>query len=169
MKGINYSYGVQNGKQILFLNSTEKLNNIVLAIDYEFLEGKLIDQKQLNNGWSGKCPFCKKSSELKKYSYEFYRPCYLNRKENGYVFSCCSCKQSLTTFKFLNALDANVAQDYATRRWKAGQLCGAEWNCPLPNKVKKDLLEAKESDRSKYKSAYQAQRELNYKNKYGSI
>lgn len=169
MKGINYSYGVQNGKQVLFLNSTEKLNNIVLEIDYEFLEGKLLDQKQLNNGWSGKCPFCKKSSELKKYSYEFYRPCYLNRKENGYVFSCCSCKQSLTTFKFLNALDANVAQDYATRRWRAGQLCGAEWNCPLPKEVKKGLLEAKESDRSKYKSAYQAQRELNYKNKYGSI
>ena len=171
MKGKNYEYSKEEGKTILRLQSTDALTKAVLEIDRQFLEDTLSDQQRSKDGqgWIGKCPFCSGASNSKKHSYESYRPAYLTPRETGYVFHCCSCRQNLTVFKFLlNAHGDQRAQNYAQRRWEAGELCGGGWNCPLPQKVKERLLSEKEQRREAYRRAEEERKELNYQKKYGS-
>ena len=56
----------------------------------------------------------------------------------------------------------------AERRWNEGELGGAGFNCPLPQKAKEALLGAKEKRRDAYKQEYEERRMLNYRKKYGS-
>ncbi len=171
MKGTNYEYSKDEGKTVLQLRSTDALTKTVLEIDKQFLEGTLVGQQcsKDGQGWIGKCPFCSGASNSKKHSYESYRPAYLTPRETGFVFHCCACGNSLTVFKFLlNAHGDQTAQDYAERRWEAGELCGGGWNCPLPQSVRERLLGAKEKRREAYRHAEQQRKALNYQNKYGS-
>jgi len=171
MKGKNYEYDKDNGRTVLKLLSTDALTRAVLDIDQYFLEGTLRDQQPSKKvkGWIGKCPFCSHVFKSKKHSHESYLPAYLTCRDTGYVFHCCACKTDLTTFKFLlNAHGEDRAQEYAQRRWDSGELCGGGWNCPLPQKVRKDLLDAKEKRRDAYKQDYEANRQLNYQKRYGS-
>lgn len=169
MKGKHYSYSKEEGKPILQLRSTDALNKAVLEIDRQFLAGTLQGQQLSKDGqgWTGKCPFCSGSSTSRKHSYSYYRPAYLTPRETGFVFSCCSCKANLTVFKFLSkAFGEEQAQEYAESRWKAGELCGAGWNCPLPKSVRERLLDAKEKRREAYRREYEERRMLNYQKKY---
>lgn len=171
MKGKNYEYSRDEGRTVLQLQSTDALTKAVLEIDQQFLEGTLIGQQRSKDGqgWIGKCPFCSRASNSKKHSYESYRPAYLTPRETGFVFHCVACCRSLTVFKFLlNAHGSQRAQDYAERRWEAGELCGGGWNCPLPQSVRERLLGAKEKRREAYRHAEQQRKALNYQKKYGS-
>ena len=170
MKGKNYSYSQEAGKTILQFRSTDALNQAVLRIDRLFLEGALHCQQPSKdgNGWSGKCPFCAGKTNSKKHSYAYYRPSYLTARETGYVFHCCSCNENLTVYKFLlQAFGEYRAQQYAQARWDAGELCGGGWNCPLPEKIRKNLLDAKEKRREAYRQEYEVKQRLNYQKKYG--
>jgi hypothetical protein len=72
----------------------------------------------------------------------------------------------LTVFKFLlNAHGNQRAQEYAERRWEAGELCGGGWNCPLPESVRERLLDAKEQRREAYRREYEERRLLNQQKK----
>lgn len=172
MKGKNYGYSREGAKTILKLQSTVALNQAVLRIDRVFLEGVLHCQQPSKdgNGWSGKCPFCSGKTNSKKHSYNYYRPAYLTARDVGYVFHCCSCNQNLTVYKFLlQAFGEDRAQEYAQARWDAGEYCGGGWNCPLPQKIRKYLLDAKEKRHEAYKHEYEEKRRLNYQKKYGSL
>jgi hypothetical protein len=59
-----------------------------------------------------------------------------------------------------------VAEGYAQERWNSGQLCGGGWNCPLPQKVRQELEEAREERKKKYKEEYEKKRRENYEKKY---
>jgi hypothetical protein len=171
MKGKHYEYSREEGKTVLRLESTDALSKVVLEIDRQFLEDTLTDQKTSSDGegWTGKCPFCSGASNRKKNAYHSYRPAYLTPRQTGYVFHCCACGTSLTAFKFLlNAHGDQRAQEYAERRWEAGELCGGGWNCPLPQRVRERLLDAKEKRREAYRHADQQRKVLNYQKKYGS-
>jgi hypothetical protein len=171
MKGKNYEYSKVEGKTVLRLQSTDALTRAVLEIDKQFLEGTLVGQQKSKDGqgWIGKCPFCSGASNSKKHSYESYRPAYLTPRETGFVFHCCACGSSLTVFKFLlNAHGDQRAQEYAERRWEAGELCGGGWNCPLPQWVRERLLDAKEKRREAYRREYEERRLLNYQKKHVS-
>jgi hypothetical protein len=171
MKGKNYEYSKVEGKTVLRLQSTDALTKAVLEIDKQFLEGTLVGQQRSKDGqgWTGKCPFCSGASNSKKHSYESYRPAYLTPRETGFVFHCCACGSSLTVFKFLlNAHGDQRAQEYAERRWEAGELCGGGWNCPLPQSVRERLLDAKEKRREAYRHAEKQRKALNYQKQYGS-
>ena len=170
MKGKNYEYARVEGQTVLKLKSTDALNKKVLEIDERFLDGTLKCQHQSKDGqgWTGKCPFCSVQSSSKKQAYESYRPAYLTPRETGYVFYCCNCRISLPAFKFLlGAHGEEIAQEYAERRWNEGELCGAGFNCPLPQGIKEALLGAKEKRRDAYKQEYEERRMLNYQKKYG--
>ena len=171
MKGKNYEYIKEDGMTVLRLQSTDDLTKAVLAIDQQFLEGVLVGQQRSmdGQGWTGKCPFCSGISKSRKHSYASYRPAYLTPREMGYVFHCCSCKTNLTVFKFLlKVFGEERAQEYAESRWKAGELCGGGWNCPLPESVRQSLLSAKEKRREVYRREHEERRLLNRKKRCAS-
>jgi len=145
-------------RQLNFTSSKGELNLSVLEIDRKFLESTLREQipSKQHGGWIGKCPHCAASDKTKK------RQAYLTPRETGYVFHCCSCGVSQTTFHFLAATQGDSrAQDYAQARWDAGELCGGGWNCPLPQKVRERLLKEKDERRKTYKAGYIRQRSEN--------
>lgn len=92
-------------------------------------------------GWKGKCPFCSGIKSKHRHQKQRHRPAYLNPGDHngyqeGYVFHCCACMTSLTTYKFLHQTQGlETAEQYAQTRWDAGQLCGEGWNCPIPQAV----------------------------------
>ena len=147
----------------LHSSSRSELNLRVLEIDKRFLESTLREQShsQPHGGWIGKCPYCAISDKTKK------KQAYLTPRETGYVFHCCACEITQTTFHFLaGSQGESKAQDYAQARWDAGELCGGGWNCPLPQKVREHLLKEKEQRRLAYRLADQQRKEENYRKKY---
>ena len=81
----------------LHSSSKSELNLKVLEIDKRFLESTLREQShsQSHGGWIGKCPYCAISDKTKK------KQAYLTPRETGYVFHCCACEITQTTFHFL--------------------------------------------------------------------
>jgi len=155
--------------KVLIFTGTNKMWATVASIDAHFLDGVLKDQKWIQDtgGWKGKCPLCHSSHKRKKQTTS-YLPAYITPRQQGYVFHCCSCGSTLTTFKLLEvACGKDTAQTYAERRWQAGKLCGAGWNCPLPEIVKRDLEIEKQKRRIAYRNAEQERKLANYRNKYG--
>jgi len=153
-------------RQLNFASSKGELNLRVLEIDRRFLESTLREQipSRQHGGWTGKCPHCAASDKTKK------RQAYLTPRETGYVFHCCSCGVSQTTFHFLADTQGDSrAQDYAQARWDAGELCGGGWNCPLPQKVRERLLKEKEQRRKAYQENYNERKRLNQSKKHLGI
>ncbi|MEX0649859.1 MAG: hypothetical protein WD200_02575 [Candidatus Andersenbacteria bacterium] len=166
-----YCYSRELGKQELHLSITPSDLRVIHNIDREFLEGILVAQelsKTSGGGWTGRCPFCDGTRKRRK-SQESYRPAYITAREQGFVFHCCACDTTLTTYKLLESISGEEkAQEYSTRRWKAGELCGGGFNCPMPQSVKKDLLDAKEKRREEHRKMYEERRLLNYQKKYAT-
>jgi len=153
-------------RQTNFPASRDELNLRVLELDRRDLESALREQipSRQHGGWIGKCPYCAASDKTKK------RQAYLTPRETGYVFHCCSCGVSQTTFHFLAATQGDSrAQEYAQARWDAGELCGCGWNCPLPQKVRERLLAEKEQRRKVHQKSYNERRRLNQERKYTGI
>lgn len=141
--------------------------SVVRSIDEKFLQNALVDQDVIPNkkeGWIGRCPFCKS----KRDKYQSHKPaCLIVGRDEGYVFHCCCCNLSITTYKFLRETQGlDTAEKYAQERWDAGELCGGGWNCPLPQKVREELAKAKEASRMKYQEDYERRRMENYELKY---
>lgn len=169
MNTSKYYHSRAQGKQEIHRLITPSDLMMIHSIDRDFLEG-ILDAQELtitgNGGWTGRCPFCDGTRKRRK-SQESYRPAYLTPREQGIVFHCCSCDKTLTTYKLLTEVSGKEkAQEYATRRWKAGELCGGGFNCPMPQTVKETLLDAKEKRREEHRQAYAQQRRLNYLNKH---
>lgn len=173
MPAKKYRYSRYHNENSLEVIKTPKMLARIQAIDERHLQGALRGQERLQGdrqGWKGKCPFCSSWRAQKRQKYESYKPAYLTvGKNEGYVFHCCACGTTLTTYKFLaQSQGVDVAEGYAQERWDSGQLCGGGWNCPLPQKVKEHLQSEKEKRRQAYRLAEQERKELNYQRKYGS-
>ena len=174
MPGKNYSYNSFSGKSVLALNKTPAMLQEVRRIDAEALWGTLdeqVDSRTGIGGWRGKCPFCCGLRSKKRSNDKSYLPAYLMPgNQEGYVFHCCSCNETLPTYKFLQEVQgADAAEQYAQARWDAGELCGGGWNCPLPQKVRERLLREKEERRKAYKKAYDEQKTFNHYRKHKSL
>jgi hypothetical protein len=171
MKGKNYSYSREKRSYGLTLNITPEMLDQIKEIDRQYLMGILKDQefsRVHRDSWVGKCPFC--SSRKKRNSQESYKPAYLNPNNMGYVFSCCSCKTSTTAYKLIQAVRGNsVAEDYLETRWRAGELAGGGFNCPLPQRVRERLLSEKEQRKADHKKEYEIKKARNYIAKYGRL
>jgi hypothetical protein len=173
MPSKNYSYKSVHGRSALIVNKTPQMLQEVNRIDGKVLLGSLEDQVASGNGngsWKGKCPFCRDHKSIKRSNDKSHLPAYLiPGQQEGYVFHCCSCDTTLTTYKFLyQSKGPDVAEQYAQARWDAGELCGGGWNCPLPQKVRERLLSEKEQRREEYRRAEEEIKALNYQKKYGS-
>ena len=134
----------------------------VFQIDSAILLNSLKDQSLnpgANGGWKGKCPFCSHSKGKHRNDDKTYLPAYLTPgRDEGFIFHCCACETTLTTYKFLKEVQGDEsAERYAQERWDAGQLCGQGWNCPLPSK---------EYRRESYRRAALKRKQENYQNKY---
>ena len=166
-----YRYSRVQGKQEIHRLITPSDLKMIHSIDREFLEEILVTQKPLKTdvgGWHGRCPFCDGPRKRRK-SQDSYRPAYIRPREQGYVFHCWSCDTILTTYKLIERVfGEEKAQEYALRRWEAGELCGGGWNCPLPESVRERLLDAKEQRREAYRHAEHERKAFNYQKKYGS-
>ena len=126
------------------------------------------DRHQVDR-WTGKCPFCSGSQSKHRQDQKSYSPAavYPGHQE-GYIFHCCACKTSLTTYKFLLAAHGkDCAESYAQTRWDAGQLCGEGWNCPIPETVKISLENEKQTRKQVYRDEYERKKRENYLRKYG--
>ena len=168
MKGKNYSYSDAKGSYVIEVNVTPNMLHQIKEIDKHYLVGILKDQEFSSihqASWIGKCPFC--SSTKKRNSQVSYQPAYLNPNNMGYVFHCCSCMTSTTAYKLIQAVRGNcVAEEYLEARWRAGELAGGGFNCPLPQNVREQLLSEKEQRRNSYKDKYNECKRLNYSKKY---
>lgn len=144
----------------------------VRSIDSRFLSDCLTDWVQDRcqvDRWTGKCPFCSGSKSQHRMGEKGYRPAavYPGHQE-GYVFHCCACKTSLTTYKFLDRTQGHeTAERYAQTRWDAGRLCGEGWNCPIPESVKMDLEHERQTRKRNYREEYERKKRENYLRKYG--
>jgi len=122
-----YRYSRVQGKQEIHRLITPSDLKMIHSIDREFLEEILVTQKPLKTdvgGWHGRCPFCDGTRKRRK-SQDSYRPAYIRPREQGYVFHCWSCDSILTTYKLIERVfGEEKAQEYALRRWEAGELCG---------------------------------------------
>jgi hypothetical protein len=171
MKGKSYSYSAVKGSYGVEVNITPDMLDRIKDIDQQFLMGILRDQESSTSyrgGWVGKCPFC--SSTKRRASQKSYKPAYLNPSTMGYVFHCCSCEASMTAYKLLLAVQGGVvAEEYLITRWAAGELCGAGFNCPLPSRVREQLLSEKEQRKAAYKKEYELKKARNYVAKYGKL
>ena len=172
MPSINYSYSSVSGKSLLLLNKTKEMLRQVNTIDSRVLSGILeeqVDSGNGNGGWKGKCPFCRDLKSKRRKNDKSHLPAYLiPGQQEGYVFHCCSCERSLTTYKFLRQVKGvDAAERYAEARWDAGELCGGGWNCPLPQKVRERLLSEKEQRHQAHREAYRDLKRQNYFLKYG--
>ena len=171
MKGKNYSYSDAKGSYGIEVNITPHMLHQIKEIDKQYLVGILKDQEfsRVHPGsLVGKCPFC--SSTKKRNSQESYKPAYLNPNNMGYVFSCCSCMTSKTAYKLLLAVRGNsVAEEYLEARWRAGELAGGGFNCPLPQNVREQLLSEKEQRKTAHKNEYELKKARNYIAKHGQI
>ena len=174
MPSKNYSYNYFNGKSALVLNKTPEMLEKIKMIDATVLKGILEEQVETGNGsggWRGKCPFCRDLKSTKRKNDKSHLPAYLiPGQQEGYLFHCCSCDTTLTTYKFLHqSKGPDAADPYAQARWDAGELCGGGWNCPLPQKVRERLLSEKEERRKAYKKAYDEGKKLNHYRKHKSL
>lgn len=169
MKGKNYSYSAVKGSYGIEVITTPDMLDRIKDIDKKFLVGVLRDQELSTNnrdGWIGKCPFC--STIKRRDTQKSYKPAYLNPSTMGYVFHCCSCETSTTAYKLLLAVQGDVvAEEYLIARWAAGELCGAGFNCPLPSRVREQLLSEKEQRKAAYKNEYELKKARNYVKKFG--
>ena len=144
----------------------------VNSIDARCLSDCLTDWVQNRHQvdrWTGKCPFCSGSKSKHRQDQKSYRPAavYPGHQE-GYVFHCCACRTTLSTYKFLLAAHGkDCAESYAQTRWDAGQLCGEGWNCPIPETVKMDLEHKRQTLKRNYREEYERTRRANYFRKYG--
>ena len=159
---LNQPRTVISSKEKVF-KSDQALSKIY-QIDSAILLNSLKDQSlnpAAHGGWKGKCPFCSHSKGKHRKDDKIYLPAYLTPgREEGFIFHCCACEITLTTYKFLKQVQGeNAAERYAQERWDAGHLCGQGWNCPLPSK---------EYRRDSYRRAEQEKKVLNYQKKYGS-
>ena len=171
MKGKNYFYSTEKGSYGLTVNITPQMLDQIKEIDRQYLMGILEGQefsRVHRDSWVGKCPFC--SSTKKRNSQESYKPAYLNPNNMGYVFSCCSCKTSTTVYKLIQAVRGDcVAEEYLEARWRAGELAGGGFNCPLPQSVREQLLCEKEQRKAAYQKEYELKKVRNYIAKYGQL
>lgn len=172
MKGKNYQHSAcKRGVSLEVIKTPEMLQH-VLMIDQSVIQGILKEQESLPGSriaWRGKCPFCSSHKAQRRQSHQSYKPAHIiPGSVEGYVFHCCACQKSLPVYKFLresHGLDS--AETYAEERWNAGELCGAGWNCPLPQKVKEMLEQQKQSRRKQYQEEYERKKRENYLRKYG--
>ena len=171
-----------SGKDNSAIESRQKIHKTPLqletvkSIDACFLSDCLTDWVQDRNQidrWKGKCPFCSGIKSKHRMREQGYRPASLfpghhGGVQEGYVFHCCACKTSLTTYKFLRATHGvECAETYAQTRWDSGQLCGEGWNCPIPESVKIALEQERKIRKTIYRDEYEAKRRENYLRKYG--
>jgi hypothetical protein len=171
MKGKNYSYSDAKGSYGIEVHITPHMLHQIKEIDKQYLVGILKDQEfsRVHPGsWVGKCPYC--SSTKKRNSQVSYQPAYLNPNNMGYVFHCCSCMTSTTAYKLLLAVKGHsVAEEYLEARWRANQLAGGGFNCPLPQSVRERFLSEKEQRKTAHKNEYERRKARNYIAKYGRM
>ena len=160
--------GVPFGESRQHVNKTQSQLNRIFEIDSRTLSDSLtgwVVSKGRFGGWNGKCPLCSVFKSKHRSREKNYMPAYLypgnhNGYQEGFIFHCCACETTLTTYQFLQeVLGISTAEKYAQERWDAGQLCGRGWNCPLPSK---------EYRRESYRRADQERKTRNYHRKYGS-
>ena len=156
------------GESRQYVSKTQSQLNTILEIDSRTLSDNLagwVPSKGISGGLNGKCPFCSAVKSKHRAQEKTYMPAYLYPGSNkgyqeGFIFHCCACETTLTTYQFLQeVLGISTAEKYAQERWDAGQLCGRGWNCPLPSK---------EYRRESYRRADQERKTRNYQRKYGS-
>lgn len=170
MPGKNYFYGTDKKGTHLVLGIDPEMLNKIKSIDEEFLSGIVWDWTETSipdAGWKGKCPLDSCPSHKRNHGPKDLPSYIVSGRREGYVFHCRCCKQRLTAYKLLKAVNGvDSAEEYAQKRWDAGELCGGGWTCPLPQKVREHLLNEKEKRRLAYQLADQQRKEENYRKKY---
>ena len=171
MPGKNYFYETNDEGTHLVLRINPEMLETIKLIDEKFLSSIVFDWAETtipHAGWKGKCPLNLCPSNRRNYGPTDLPAYIVDGEREGYVFHCCCCKQRLTAYKLLKAVNGvDSAEEYAQKRWDAGELCGGGWNCPLPQKIRDRLLSEKAQRREAYRRADQERKARNYQKKYG--